>query len=102
MYMLAAGMRPRMLMTIDEDGKMLPVSVRVGQAVDVVAQVLPFPPHPTPYSRMRTQTHMRACARACVQTAVVMHVFPDIVTLSVHGLCIAGEGRRKRSFLNFR
>ena len=32
-------MRPRMLMTIDESGKLLPVSVRVGQAVDIVAQV---------------------------------------------------------------
>eukprot|EP00884_Botryococcus_braunii_P022475 jgi/Botrbrau1/8911/Bobra.0148s0025.2 len=32
LYMLATAMRPRMLMTIDEDGKLLPVAVRVGQA----------------------------------------------------------------------
>ncbi len=39
LYCLVTAMRPRMLMTIDEEGKLLPVSVRVGQAVDVVAQV---------------------------------------------------------------
>ena len=32
-------MKPRMLMTVDKDMTLLPVSVRVGQAVDVVAQV---------------------------------------------------------------
>jgi hypothetical protein len=48
LYMLATGMRPRMLMTIDEDGKLLPVTVRVGQAVDVVAQVRSTPAHPPP------------------------------------------------------
>lgn len=31
-------MRPRMLMTLDPDGALLPTPVRVGQAVDVVAQ----------------------------------------------------------------
>lgn len=38
LYHLATAMRPRSLMTVDEEGKLLPVSVRVGQAVDVVAQ----------------------------------------------------------------
>lgn len=38
LYYLAAAMRPRMLMTLDEEGKMAAVPVRVGQAVDVVAQ----------------------------------------------------------------
>ena len=38
LYYLAAAIQPRMLMTLDEDGKVLPVSVRVGQAVDVVGQ----------------------------------------------------------------
>ena len=39
LYYLAAAMRPRMLMTVDAEGKMLPVPVRVGQAIDTVAQV---------------------------------------------------------------
>ena len=43
LYYLVAAMRPRMLMTVDGEGKLLPVSVRVGQAIDTVAQV-PGPP----------------------------------------------------------
>lgn len=39
LYLLASAMRPRMLLTLDEDLMVLPVSVRVGQAVDTVAQV---------------------------------------------------------------
>ncbi len=38
LYCLVPAMRPRMLMTVDEAGALLPVPVRVGQAVDVVAQ----------------------------------------------------------------
>ena len=39
LYLLATALRPRMLMTLDTEGKLLPVPVRVGQAVDTVAQV---------------------------------------------------------------
>lgn len=39
LYFLTTAMKPRMLMTVDKDMNLLPVSVRVGQAVDVVAQV---------------------------------------------------------------
>lgn len=39
LYALTPAMRPRMLMTLDSEGRLLPVPVRVGQAVDVVAQV---------------------------------------------------------------
>lgn len=54
MYALVPAMQPRMLMTLDEEGKPLPVSVRVGAAVDVVAQagrpktVTGFQTHTTP------------------------------------------------------
>ncbi|KAF5840093.1 26S proteasome regulatory subunit RPN1 [Dunaliella salina] len=54
LYCLAAAMQPRMLMTIDEAGKLLPIPVRVGQAVDVVAQagrpktITGFQTHNTP------------------------------------------------------
>ena len=35
---MACPIRPRMLVTLDEDLKPLPVSVRVGQAVETVGQ----------------------------------------------------------------
>ena len=38
LYGLATAMQPRMLVTFDEELRPLPVSVRVGQAVDVVGQ----------------------------------------------------------------
>ena len=38
LYTLVAAMRPRMLVTVDEALKPLPVSVRVGEAVDTVGQ----------------------------------------------------------------
>ena len=39
LYGLATAMQPRMLVTFDEELNPLPVSVRVGQAVDVVGAV---------------------------------------------------------------
>ena len=54
LFYLAAAIQPRMLMTMDEEGKVLPVSVRVGQAVDVVGQagkpktITGFQTHMTP------------------------------------------------------
>ncbi len=38
LYLLALAMQPRMLLTVDEQGNALPVSVRVGQALDTVGQ----------------------------------------------------------------
>lgn len=54
LYCLAPALRPRMLMTVDESGALLPVPVRVGLAVDVVAQagrpksITGFQTHTTP------------------------------------------------------
>mmetsp|Transcript_21359 Transcript_21359/g.53017 ORF Transcript_21359/g.53017 Transcript_21359/m.53017 type:complete len:946 (-) Transcript_21359:182-3019(-) len=54
LYYLFVAAQPRMLMTVDEEGKPLPVSVRVGQAVDVVGQagrpktITGFQTHTTP------------------------------------------------------
>lgn len=54
LYYLFVAAQPRMLMTVDEDGKPLPVSVRVGQAVDIVGQagrpktITGFQTHTTP------------------------------------------------------
>lgn len=38
LYTLACGMRPRMLMTVDEKLNPIPVKVRVGQAVDTAGK----------------------------------------------------------------
>lgn len=38
LYSLVPAIQPRMLVTFDEELRPLPVSVRVGQAVDVVGQ----------------------------------------------------------------
>lgn len=38
LFYIAPAMRPRMLLTVDEAGDIVPVSVRVGTAVDTVAQ----------------------------------------------------------------
>jgi 26S proteasome regulatory subunit N1 len=54
LYALAPAMRPRMLLTVDADGKPLPVPVRVGEALDTVAQagrpksITGFQTHTTP------------------------------------------------------
>lgn len=38
LYYMVPAVRPRMLLTVDESGDVVPVSVRVGTAVDTVAQ----------------------------------------------------------------
>ena len=54
LYFLTASIQPRMLITFDENLNPLPVSVRVGQAVDVVGQagkpktITGFQTHTTP------------------------------------------------------
>ncbi|PIK62352.1 26S proteasome non-ATPase regulatory subunit 2-like protein [Apostichopus japonicus] len=54
MYSLVTAMRPRMLVTFDEELRPLPVQVRVGQSVDVVGQagkpktITGFQTHTTP------------------------------------------------------
>lgn len=54
LYLLTPSIQPRMLVTFDEDLRPLPVSVRVGQAVDIVGQagkpktITGFQTHTTP------------------------------------------------------
>ena len=54
LYFLTMSMYPRFLITFDEEGANIPVSVRVGQAVDVVGQagkpraISGFQTHSTP------------------------------------------------------
>lgn len=54
LFYLATAMKPRFLLTVDANCRLLPVSVRVGQAVDTVAQagrpktITGFQTHNTP------------------------------------------------------
>jgi len=54
LYYVSIAIHPRMLVTLDEKGTQLPVTVRVGQAVDVVGQagrpktITGFQTHTTP------------------------------------------------------
>merc|ERR1711877_56272 len=54
LYYLSCAMRPRFLMTVNEDMESVPCTVRVGQAVDVVGQagrpktITGFQTHTTP------------------------------------------------------
>lgn len=63
LYWLVSAMYPRFLITLDEELKPLPVSVRVGKAVDVVGQagkprtISGFVTHTTP---VRLGTYERA------------------------------------------
>mgnify|MGYP006983396311 CR=1 FL=1 len=52
LYTLVSAIHPRMLTTFDEELKPLPVSVRVGQAVDVVGQA----GHPKTITGSQTHT----------------------------------------------
>ncbi|KAL8283569.1 hypothetical protein RQP46_005672 [Phenoliferia psychrophenolica] len=60
-YFLVMSMYPRFLITFDEEGNLLPVTVRVGQAVDVVGQagkprtISGFQTHQTPVRLGQTE-----------------------------------------------
>ena len=81
LFALTPAMRPRMLLTLDSEGQLLPVPVRVGQAVDVVAQVTPFQ-HAGP-STLSVTVMRHGDARG-------LHQFHNGVVLScpVHDLCL--------------
>jgi 26S proteasome regulatory subunit N1 len=90
LYCLAPALRPRMLMTVDEAGAMLAVPVRVGQAVDVVAQagrpkaVTGFQTHTTPVllsagERAELGTDKYVAVAAALEGVVILRPNPDAV-----------------------
>jgi 26S proteasome regulatory subunit N1 len=92
LYCLVPAMRPRMLMTVDEDGVMLPVSVRVGQAVDVVAQagrpktITGFQTHTTPVllaagERAELGTEKYVALSPTLEGTVVLRKNPEYVDM---------------------
>lgn len=90
LYTLVSAMRPRMLMTLDEGGNMLTVPVRVGQAVDVVAQagrpktITGFQTHTTPVllasgERAELGTEKYLPLSNVLEGSVILKLNPDYV-----------------------
>ncbi|KAL5006869.1 hypothetical protein ScPMuIL_015675 [Solemya velum] len=90
-YHLVAAMQPRMLVTFDEELRPLPVSVRVGQAVDVVGQagkpktITGFQTHTTPVllaygERAELATDEYLALTTVMEGFVVLKKNPDYTT----------------------
>lgn len=82
-----------MLMTVDEDGAVLPVPVRVGQAVDVVAQagkpktVTGFQTHTTPVllaegERAELGTEKYLSMSPALEGIVILRKNPDYIEMA--------------------
>jgi 26S proteasome regulatory subunit N1 len=83
-----------MLMTLDEEGKPLPVTVRVGQAVDVVGQagkpktITGFQTHTTPVllgvgDRAELATEKYIPVTPILEGCVILRPNPDYVEVAV-------------------
>lgn len=92
LYCLAPALRPRMLLTVDESGAMLPVPVRVGQAVDVVAQagrpksITGFQTHTTPVllasgERAELGTEKYIPVSSVLEGVVILKANPEYVDM---------------------
>ncbi|KJE88511.1 proteasome 26S subunit [Capsaspora owczarzaki ATCC 30864] len=90
LYYLVTAMHPRMLMTFDENMKPLPVTVRVGQAVDVVGQagkpktITGFQTHTTPVllaygERAEVATEEYIPLSSLMEGLVILRKNPDYV-----------------------
>ena len=93
LYGLVPALRPRMLMTVDESGSMLPLPVRVGQAVDVVAQagkpkaITGFQTHTTPVllaegERAELGTEKYKAMSSALEGLVIVKENPDYVEIA--------------------
>ncbi|MEW5318423.1 MAG: hypothetical protein WDW38_009646 [Sanguina aurantia] len=92
LYFLATAMKPRMLLTLDEDGKLLPVPCRVGTAVDTVAQagrpksISGFQTHTTPVllganERAELATDKYIALSPILEGQVILRLNPDYVEM---------------------
>lgn len=91
LYCLVMAFYPRMLMTFDENLKPLPVSVRVGQAVDTIGQagkpktITGFQTHNTPVLlgyNDRAELATDEC-KTCRSCCCCSHLSPDIPVTNV-------------------
>lgn len=81
-YMLAAAMQPRWLLTLDEDLNALPVTVRVGQAVDIVGKA------GTPKTIAGIHTHTTPVLLATAERAELATDQYEIVAPTLDGICV--------------
>jgi len=90
LYHLSLAMRPRMMITVDEDMNPLPVSVRVGTAVDTVAQagrpktITGFQTHNSPVilqfdDRAELGTEKYLSVSSILEGVVILKKNPDYV-----------------------
>jgi 26S proteasome regulatory subunit N1 len=88
LYSLVTAVRPRMLVTLDENLKSIPVKVRVGQAVDTVAQagkpktITGFQTHTTPVllgagDRAEFSTDKYIALTSVLEGFVIVRLNPD-------------------------
>lgn len=93
LYGLVPALRPRMLMTVDESGSILPLPVRVGEAVDVVAQagkpkaITGFQTHTTPVllaegERAELGTEKYKAMSSALEGLVIVKENPDFVEMA--------------------
>lgn len=93
LYGLVPALRPRMLMTVDESGAMLPLPVRVGEAVDVVAQagkpkaITGFQTHTTPVllaegERAELGTEKYKAMSSVLEGLVIVKENPEFVEMA--------------------
>ncbi|ESO97305.1 hypothetical protein LOTGIDRAFT_187615 [Lottia gigantea] len=93
LYHLVSAMQPRMLVTFDEELRPMPVSVRVGQAVDVVGQagkpktITGFQTHTTPVllahgERAELATEEYICLTPIMEGFVILKKNPDYVEVT--------------------
>ena len=93
LFYLATAMKPRYLLTVDTEGKLLPVSVRVGQAVDTVAQagrpktITGFQTHNTPVllavgERAELATEEYIPLSPVLEGVVILQPNPDYIQMA--------------------
>eukprot|EP00210_Caulerpa_lentillifera_P009484 g9044.t1 len=93
LFYLTTAMKPRYLLTVDVEGKLLPVPVRVGQAVDTVAQagrpktITGFQTHNTPVllavgERAELATDKYIPLSPILESVVILKENPDYMEMS--------------------
>ncbi|KAJ8975359.1 hypothetical protein NQ317_000288, partial [Molorchus minor] len=81
LYMLVTAMQPRWLLTLDENLEPLPITVRVGQAVDIVGSG-----HAKNHSRIHT--HTTPVLLATAERAELATDEYDILAPTLDGICV--------------
>ncbi|KAG5889970.1 hypothetical protein JTB14_020258 [Gonioctena quinquepunctata] len=82
LYLLAVSLQPRWLLTLDENLNTLPVTVRVGQAVDVVGKA------GTPKTIAGIHTHTTPVLLASAERAELATDLFEVVSPTLDGICV--------------